>query len=365
MQTKVEKPTGKPTETVEPSRVEVRGHEELDKLLELVDVRTDEDAAAFALVDATLTDEIVKILRGHSHEDCFFNIPYFKPSKTGGKKSWPACKLIDGGCSYQQAKTDHIHVVGVGYWGFVTAAQAYGRITVRTLTRPTVIEEGDVLYWATHAMAHDGHNGNEIDRWYLEEALMQTRQGLVDKPHADGIGLSKCIRNVLAFLIPRKLIAVWTEDYLQGRAIMDPQRAIEMGFGRAAKGKAAPPPEPATTPPKQAGGTAHSQTAKNLTAAKLQLATKIDTPVEMLREYLVSIHPRSVQRRLQAVTQGMGDETKAKELAGAISVWADARAQAEVEQPNEPVELFPGEADARADLSAPEAKQNRPPDPEC
>lgn len=335
MQKKNEQQPTAATETAEPSRVEVRTQDELEKLLELVDVRTKEDAEAFALVDATLTDEIVNILRGHSHEDCFYNIPYFTPAKSGGKRSWPACDLIEGGCSYKKQNKDHTHVVGVGYWGMVTAAQAYGRVTVRTLERPTVVEEADILYWATHVLAHDGHNGLEVDRWYHEEAMMETYKGLVDKPHADGIGLSKCMRNVLAFLIPRKLIKVWTQDYLAGRAVMDPQRAIEMGFGPAAKGQTVEPPKPAAKPPaEKPGGQAQTQTAKNLTAASAQLATQIGMPVEMLREYLESVHPRSVQRRLQKVTQALGDGKKADELSDALSTWIDAQAK------DEPTELF-------------------------
>ena len=185
------------------------------------------DTEQFRIMDSRLTTEIVDQLRGHYTEDLIYNIP-----RTGGSKNThPECDKMRGGCPYK-GKSNHIHILGVGYQGALTAMRAYGQLKAYVQERPEVVEEGEKLYWAAYAEVTDGHNGNAIGRWYLESVLLTTRRGVIEKEFASSVAQSKALRNCILALIPHALLKQWIDDYRAGKQPFDPKRTKEMGYDK-------------------------------------------------------------------------------------------------------------------------------------
>lgn len=185
------------------------------------------DTEQFRIMDARLTNEIVDQLRGHFTEELVYNIP----RSGGSKNTHPECDRMKGGCPYK-GKTNHIHILGIGYQGALTAMRAYGQLKAYVQERPEVVEEADKLYWAAYAEVTDGHNGNALGRWYLETVLLTTKRGVIEKEFASSVAQSKALRNCILGLIPRDLINAWLEDYRRGKAPFDPKRTKEMGYDK-------------------------------------------------------------------------------------------------------------------------------------
>ena len=185
------------------------------------------DTEQFRIMDARLTNEIVDQMRGHFTEELVYNIP-----RTGGSKNThPECDRMKNGCPYK-GKSNHIHILGIGYQGALTAMRAYGQLKAYIQERPEVVEEAEKLYWAAYAEVTDGHNGNALGRWYLETVLLTTRRGVIEKEFASSVAQSKALRNCILGLIPRDLINAWLEDYRSGKKPFDPGRTKEMGYNK-------------------------------------------------------------------------------------------------------------------------------------
>lgn len=230
----------------------------------------------FRIMDTRLTSEIVDQLRGHYAEELIYNFP-----RTGGSRNtWPECDLMKGGCPYK-GRSNHIHILGVGYLGALTAMRAYGRIKAYVEDRPEVVEEADKLYWAAYAEVTDGHNGNSIGRWYMEPVMLTTKRGVIEKEFASSVTQSKALRNCILALIPHDLLNKWIEDYRAGKKPFDPARTKEMGYDKQTR----PPAEkPKRRPKSQDSET--GEPSKQMTDLMAQLANEKDLNLEIVSAWV-------------------------------------------------------------------------------
>lgn len=224
--------------------IEVEDKSPLQKLEELVDIEASEERALYRVMDAALSREIVDAMRGHYTEELIYNYPR---ATSTGKKSWPLCDRMKGSCSYK-GLTNHIHIIGIGYQGALTAMRAYGQIDADISERPTQVDEGDRMYWAAYAEATDRHSGNRIARWYLQPVLMKTKKGFIENEFGASVVQSKALRNVVLALLPRDLLNAWIEDYKAGRKPFDATRTKELGYNTPARGRKKQPPKEKSNP---------------------------------------------------------------------------------------------------------------------
>ena len=205
----------------------------LDDLLDKVDV----DGNVFNLIDVKLSNEITAVMRGHYAEEVIYNYP----RSGSGRKTWAECDLMKVPCPFK-GKVDHVHIVGVGYQGALTAMRSYGQLQSHIADRPEIVEEGDTLYWAAKATVTDGHTGNSMTRWYMEPVLRKTKRGYVENEFGSSIAQSKALRNCILALIPHDLMKAWIDDYRSGKRPFSAETTEKMGYGRT----------PSQTPVKQA-----------------------------------------------------------------------------------------------------------------
>jgi len=209
----------------------------LDQLLEKIDLDRAADEASFKIIDVELSREIVGTMRGHFAKNLIYNIPR-KTAK--GRKSLRECDLMTGGCPYKD-QFPHIHILGVGIQGALTAMRSYGRISATIPDMPEVVEQADRLYWAAYAVAIDGHTGNEYGRWYFEPLMRKAGNRNIENEFGASICESKALRNVILGVIPSRLMESWLEDYRDGKQAFNVKTAKQMGYG----------PEPGTRRPPQ------------------------------------------------------------------------------------------------------------------
>jgi len=250
----------------------------LKELLESLDLETGEQEGRFRIMDAELTNEIVGTLRGHFAENLIYNIPRRTSS---GKKEWRECDLMKNGCPYK-GKQPHIHILGVGYQGMLTAIRAYGRMELEVPEPPEMVEHGGKLYWSAYGVARDRHTGNEIGRWYLEAVMRKAGNTFIENEFGASICQSKALRNVGLALIPARLMESWIEDYKAGKLAFSVSRAKEQGYG--------PEPEKAKErkPRKQkekAESTATTPGQRDLEAVTKDLAEKMGVDAKELDSF--------------------------------------------------------------------------------
>ena len=238
------------------------------------------DTEQFRIMDARLTNEIVDQMRGHFTEELVYNIP-----RTGGSKNThPECDRMKNGCPYK-GKSNHIHILGIGYQGALTAMRAYGQLKAYIQERPEVVEEAEKLYWAAYAEVTDGHNGNALGRWYLETVLLTTKRGVIEKEFASSVAQSKALRNCILGLIPRDLINAWLEDYRSGKKPFDPGRTKEMGYNKQTAPAARTPRRQPKEKPESNGKSSQMDQFKVDLAKKRNLTESIvDAWIEMRDE---------------------------------------------------------------------------------
>jgi hypothetical protein len=233
------------------------------------------DTEQYRIMDARLTNEIVDQMRGHFTEELVYNIP-----RTGGSKNThPECDRMKGGCTYK-GKSNHIHILGIGYQGALTAMRAYGQLKAYIQERPEVVEEAEKLYWAAYAEVTDGHNGNALGRWYLETVLLTTKRGVIEKEFASSVAQSKALRNCILGLIPRDLINAWLEDYRKGKKPFDPGRTKEMGYNKQTAPAAQTPKRRTKKQPESNGK------PSQMDEFMAQLASKKDLNLEIVSAWI-------------------------------------------------------------------------------
>lgn len=257
------------------AKVKVKNEEELQ---ELVDLERSQEEAAYRLIDAKLTGEIVDNLRGHFAVDLVYNIP--RKSNTG-KMSWKECDRMKGGCSYKN-QSKHVHTLGVGYKGMLVAVQAYGRMKLDVPEPPSVVEEDDRYYWAAYGTARDGHTGNQIGRWYLQPLMMKAGNSQRENEHAAHIAESKALRNAGLALLPPALLKAWLDDYRNGKEPFSPERAKEMGYDEETEKEK---PEEKRKPKEKSKSTTKTGGQRDLAEATKELATKMKVDAKELEDF--------------------------------------------------------------------------------
>lgn len=274
----------------------------VDEILENIDLDQD---VVFKILDKDLTKEISDSLSGHFSPDLIYNKPF---STDGGRVDHGhVCDVMNygRGCSYRDRKQKHIHVVGVGYMGALTALRAYGQMSVKVEQCPELNDAGGDLTWFAYAEATDHHTNITIGRWYGEKLMLATRKGSIEKEHAMSIAQSKAMRNVILALLPKDLMAMWIADYKAGKKAFNPDRTQEMGYNKqrqqATNRKDTPPKQQTTTP---SAGKAQKDIVD-------KLATKMGLATPDLEKFLADIYDTAGKITLNANRALSDDELRA------------------------------------------------------
>lgn len=308
------------TEKAKVNGVEVTEQEKtvLDELLAKVNMEQAENDAQFKVLDAELTSEIVGTLRGHFAKNLIYNIPRYSAR---GAKSHPECDLIEGGCPYKNQRP-HIHILGVGYQGALTAFRAYGRMSAKVKDMPKTVEQGDKLYWAAYGEAIDRHTGADLGRWYMEPVMRKAGNGYIENEFGASIAQSKALRNVILALIPAKLMEGWIDDYKAGKQSFDVQRAKDMGYGPEKKQD----PPPREQPQRQEERPRNVQTPgeRNLAEVMEKLAPKLDIDKTTLALYYAD-QGWTIGKAMVAFSRALNNTDELDTLATNIAEWVESQ----------------------------------------
>lgn len=289
----------------------------LEKVLEKMDKDQVEGDAQFRLIDIQLSSEIVGTLRGHFAKNLIYNIPRFSAR---GSKTHIECDLIEGGCRYK-GQRPHIHIVGVGYQGALTAFRAYGRMSATVENIPEIVEQGDKLYWAAYGEANDRHTGNDIGRWYLEPVMRKSGTKFIENDFGASIAQSKALRNVILALIPAKLMEGWIEDYKAGKQAFDVQRAKDMGYGPQAQKEAPKRERQQKQKPKS---NAQTPGERDLNVVMKDLAETMSVEADDLKKY-AEIQGWTPGQAMLRYSKALNDEDALKELSVKFDEWVIAK----------------------------------------
>jgi hypothetical protein len=288
----------------------------LDKILKKMEEDQTEADAFTNLVNVELSNEIVGTLRGHFSQNLIYNIPRFSGN---GAKTHRECDLMKNPCPFK-GKKPHVHIVGVGYQGALTALRAYGRMSATVEDMPEIVEQGDKLYWAAYGEAVDRHTGNDIGRWYLEPVLRKSGNKFIENEHGASIAQSKALRNVVLALIPAKLMEGWIEDYKSGKQAFDVQRAKDMGYG--------PEKQQEKTKERRAK-TEKERTVKS--PGQNDLAGVIDELAEQLSVYAPDLEAYYQEQEwtpgkaMLHFTKALNEEAELNKLSGDLDRWITSR----------------------------------------
>lgn len=327
----------------------------LDALLEKVDLERAEDEGSFRIIDAELSSEIVGTLRGHFTKKLIYNIPR---RSERGKKSHRECDLMEGGCPYKD-KNPHIHILGVGIQGALTAMRAYGRMRAIVPEMPEIVEQGDRLYWAAYAVATDRHTGNEYGRWYLEPVMRKAGQRSIENEFAASISESKALRNVMLALIPSGLMDSWLEDYRAGKRAFSERTAKAMGYGSEAQREK---PEAKANPKRKSDNPKRKTPGeRDLEGVIEELAEKMGVDSDELSSWSAGYYGTPGKAMLQINRAANGEEHDFDIVVNKFGEWkssqADRKPEGEAEEPEneisgevtDPEEPSQEEMDAWAD----------------
>lgn len=302
----------------------------LDALLEKVDLERSADEASFRIIDAKLSDEIVGTMRGHFAENLIYNIP--RRTNTG-RKEHRECDLMPNSCPYK-GKQPHIHVLGVGIQGALTAMRAYGRIHADIPSMPEMVEHGDRLYWAAYAVATDGHTGNEYGRWYFEPVMRKAGNKNIENEFGVSIAQSKALRNVILALIPARLMESWIEDYKAGKKAFSAKSAKNMGYGPKPKERRS---RPKSNPEPNQKSTSNVKTPgeRDLDTVIIQLSKDMKVNADDLASWATAYYETTGKAMLQLNRAMNGEETDFNTIIANFNEWkakqkGDNQADAEI-----------------------------------
>jgi hypothetical protein len=307
--------------TLDTEKAKVNGTEvtksnrsKLDQILEKMEAEQVESSAQFRLIDIELSSEIVGTLRGHFAENLIYNIPRRSSS---GRTEHRECDRMKGGCPYKGQK--HIHIVGVGYQGALTAMRAYGRMVAKVEDIPEMVDQGDKLYWAAYGEVIDRHTGNELGRWYLEPVMRKAGGKFIENEFGASIAQSKALRNVILALIPATLMEGWIEDYREGKQAFSVQRAKDMGYGPGEQ-KEAPKRErkakekkPSTTP---------TQGERDLESVTKDLAEQLSVNAAELFAFS-SVHYDTKAKAMLGFVKALSDDLILNNISKRFTAWKE------------------------------------------
>lgn len=327
--------------TLDTKQAKVKGAEvtesdrsKLDEILTKMDAEQAEGADFSNLVNAELSNEIVGTLRGHFAQNLIYNIPRRSPK---GAKHHRECEAMKNKCPYDGQP--HIHILGVGYQGALTALRAYGRLSATVVDMPEIAEQGDKLYWAAYGEASDRHTGNEIGRWYLEPVMRKAGSKFIENEFGASIAQSKALRNVILALIPAKLMEGWIEDYKAGKQAFSVQRAKDMGYGPQPQKET---PKGERKPKPKAKGNAPTPGKRDLEAVTKELAEQLSVDTAELSDF-TSVHYETPGKAMLGIVKALSEEGEdiLNELSAKFTAWketqgADASEEVKMEA-NEPV----------------------------
>lgn len=323
---------------VDGAKVTTQDKTVLDQILEKVSMEQVENDAQFRIIDIELSSEIVGTMRGHFAKNLIYNIPRRSPK---GRTSHRECDRMPNGCSYKGQP--HIHIIGVGYQGALTALRAYGKMSATVKDMPEMVEQGAKNYWAAYGEATDRHTGNELGRWYMEPVLRKAGGKFIENEFGMSIAQSKALRNVILALIPAKLMEGWIEDYKDGKQAFNVQRAKEMGYG--------PQPEEKKDQKKrkeksQRTGNVQSPGEQDLTATIKRLAEQLSVDGSDLEKFYAEQGWTPGQAMLR-FNNALNEEADLNKVSLALDKWReDKKAEGSVDSE---VEMEP--TDGRADLN--------------
>ncbi|MHC4687972.1 MAG: hypothetical protein ACYTEW_27275 [Planctomycetota bacterium] len=284
----------------------------LDQIIEKMEAEQAEGADFSNLVNIELSSEIVGTLRGHFSENLIYNIP--RRSSTG-KTEHRECERMKGRCPYKGQK--HIHIVGVGYQGALTAMRAYGRMVARVEDIPEIVDQGDRLYWAAYGEATDRHTGNDIGRWYLEPVMRKSGNKFIENEFGASIAQSKALRNVILALIPAKLMEGWIEDYKSGKQEFSVERAKAMGYGPQEQKEAPKRKRREKTKPNSNTST---QGERDLESVTNELAEQLSVDSGELSRFS-SVHYDTKARAILAFNRALHDELILNDISKKFTDW--------------------------------------------
>jgi hypothetical protein len=223
------------------------------------------------------------------------------------------------GCKYKGVDK-HIHIIGIGYQGSLTALRAYGGIEATVPKMPEVVEQGGKLVWAAYAEAVDLHNGTKIGRWYMQDYEMKTKRGRIENEFGASIAESKALRNVILALLPADLIETWKEDYRSGGKAFDPKRTEELGYKKPAERRALP----ANTKKEVVTPGAKKEYEEDVD----QLATAMGLATTDLLKFLADPANYPTQaKRLVNVKQAINNEELRQSIRSAYDTWSTPPAE--------------------------------------
>lgn len=306
----------------------------LDKILEKMETEQADREGEFRVIDIELSSEIVGTLRGHFAKNLIYNIPR---RSERGRLEWRECDLMEGGCPYK-GKTKHIHILGVGYQGALTALRAYGRMSALVRDMPDMVEQGDKLFWAVYGEAYDRHTGNELGRWYLEPVLRKAGNRFIENEFGASIAQSKALRNVILALIPAKLMEGWIEDYRAGKEAFGVRRAKDMGYGPDGS---QPPPKRERKEKSKSEGNVQTQGKQDLAGTLKQLAEGLSSEESVLEEYYKAAGWTPAKAMLR-FTNALNDETELNKLSKDIDAWIEKQKK---ESSGEEADMQPAEGE--------------------
>jgi hypothetical protein len=290
----------------------------LDLILEKMEADQAESGAQFRLIDVELSSEIVGTLRGHFSENLIYNIPRRSSS---GKTEHRECERMKGGCPYKGQK--HIHIVGVGYQGALTAMRAYGRMAVKVEDIPDMVEQGNKLYWAAYGDAIDRHTGNELGRWYLEPVMRKAGGRYIENEFGASIAQSKALRNVILALIPAKLMEGWIEDYKAGKQAFDVQRAKNMGYGPEPQKEA---PERERKERTKTKGNVKTPGERDLESVTEELAEQLCVEAEELSAF-GSVQYDTQAKAMLGFNRALSDDILGSDISRKFTAWKSKQEQ--------------------------------------
>lgn len=290
----------------------------LDQILEKMEAEQAEGADFSNLVNVELSNEIVGTLRGHFSENLIYNIPRRSSS---GRTEHRECERMKGGCPYKGQK--HIHIVGVGYQGALTAMRAYGRMVAKVEDIPEIVEQGDKLYWAAYGETIDRHTGNELGRWYMEPVMRKAGNKFIENEFGASIAQSKALRNVILALIPAKLMEGWIEDYKAGKQEFSVQRAKDMGYGPKPDDR---PPERRKQERPKTRGNVKTPGERDLESVTKELAGQLSVDKEELSKF-ASVHFDTPGKAMLGFTRALEEEAELNEISTKFTAWKDKQGE--------------------------------------